>query len=267
MNKLMLLSVVLLILGSLGTAKGLNDIKADQTEDLIERPSAQHDEFESEEKMQEKTKVNGQNSEDKEFRRLRGLSNAKANLKGGTIAQTVIGGLIENTNKNDERRGFEVLRVEEPSEESGTEHTVNLLIIDQLDDRKQVNTIDPETVDDIQAGKADEGRKEIAVISKRSSRKGRNPQTGKEIKIPASSSDGHFGREPEEKEVELVIPDTAKEKPQRGKVFAITDKESGEEYFVHATGLIDEIRDEDDVSQELREGRKGMNAVDVRRTD
>ncbi len=47
----------------------------------------------------------------------------------------------------------------------------------------------------------------------------------------------------------------------------IREKESGEEYFVHATGLIDEIRDEDDVSFELREGRKGMNAVDVRRVD
>jgi CspA family cold shock protein len=47
----------------------------------------------------------------------------------------------------------------------------------------------------------------------------------------------------------------------------IREKESGEEYFVHATGLIDEIRDDDDVSFELREGRKGMNAVDVRRTD
>lgn len=47
----------------------------------------------------------------------------------------------------------------------------------------------------------------------------------------------------------------------------IRDNESGEEYFVHATGLIDEIRDDDDVTFELREGRKGMNAFDVRRTD
>lgn len=47
----------------------------------------------------------------------------------------------------------------------------------------------------------------------------------------------------------------------------IRDNENGEEYFVHATGLIDEIRDDDDVTFDLREGRKGMNAVDVRRTD
>jgi hypothetical protein len=139
--------------------------------------------------------------------------------------------------------------------------------IDRLDDRKQVNAIDPETVDDIQAGKADSARKEIAVkiqheegdgekergitintqvvelahsdknqigeevssISKRSARKGRNPQTGKEIKIPASA-DQHDEFDSEEK-------------------------------------MVDEIRDEDDVSFEMREGRKGMNAVDVRRTD
>lgn len=265
MNKLMLLSVVLLILGSLGTAKGLNDIKADQTEDLIERPSAQHDEFDSEEKMQEKTKVNGQNSEDKEFRRLRGLSNAKANLKGGTIAQTVIGGLIENTNKNDERRGFEVLRVEETSEESGTEHTVNLLIIHQLDDRKQVNTIDPETVDDIQAGKADEGRKEIAVISKRSSRKGRNPQTGKEIKIAAQ--DGDYEDRVKGLLTALAMEGKVKFFNEAKERANVRDDESGEEYFIHTTVSIDEIRDEDDVRPELREGRKGMNAVDVRRTD
>lgn len=32
-------------------------------------------------------------------------------------------------------------------------------------------------------------------------------------------------------------------------------------------GLIDEVRDDDEVTFELREGRKGMNAFDVRRTD
>ncbi len=101
---------------------------------------------------------------------------------------------------------------------------------------------------------------------KLSEQKGRNPQTGKEIKIPAKKV-ADDGREPEEKEVEKIISGTGKEKPQRGMVFKIVDKESGEEYFVHATGLIDEIRDEDDLSFEIREGRKGMNAVDVRRTD
>ena len=44
----------------------------------------------------------------------------------------------------------------------------------------------------------------------------------------------------------------------------IKDKDSGNEYFVHVTGLIDEIREDDDVLFELKEGRKGLNAVDVK---
>jgi CspA family cold shock protein len=42
-------------------------------------------------------------------------------------------------------------------------------------------------------------------------------------------------------------------------------KEAGtdKEYFVHVSGLIDEIQDEDEVKFELKEGRKGMNAVNV----
>ena len=44
----------------------------------------------------------------------------------------------------------------------------------------------------------------------------------------------------------------------------ITDTESNEEFFVHISGLIDEIREGDSVEFELKEGRKGMNAVDVK---
>jgi len=47
----------------------------------------------------------------------------------------------------------------------------------------------------------------------------------------------------------------------------ITEEETREEYFVHATGLIDEIRDGNNVEFELREGNKGMNAVNVRNTN
>ena len=45
----------------------------------------------------------------------------------------------------------------------------------------------------------------------------------------------------------------------------IKDNESGEEYFVHSTGLIDRIRENDEVTYELREGKKGLNAVDVKK--
>lgn len=45
----------------------------------------------------------------------------------------------------------------------------------------------------------------------------------------------------------------------------IKEAESNEEYFVHSSGLIDNIRENDDVSFELEEGKKGINAVNVRR--
>ena len=44
----------------------------------------------------------------------------------------------------------------------------------------------------------------------------------------------------------------------------IKEDETNQEYFVHVTGLIDEIREDDLVEFELKEGRKGMNAVNVR---
>ena len=40
-----------------------------------------------------------------------------------------------------------------------------------------------------------------------------------------------------------------------------TEEGSSNEHFVHVTGLIDEIREGDEVEFELQEGRKGMNAV------
>lgn len=45
----------------------------------------------------------------------------------------------------------------------------------------------------------------------------------------------------------------------------IKESESNEEYFVHSSGLIENIRENDAVSFELEEGKKGINAVNVRR--
>ncbi|MCC7332996.1 MAG: cold shock domain-containing protein [Flavobacteriales bacterium] len=45
----------------------------------------------------------------------------------------------------------------------------------------------------------------------------------------------------------------------------IKDNETGEEYFVHVSGLIDQITDNDEVTYEVKEGRKGLNAVDVKK--
>jgi cold shock protein len=45
----------------------------------------------------------------------------------------------------------------------------------------------------------------------------------------------------------------------------IKEANSDQEYFVHVSGLIDEIRENDEVSFDLQEGRKGLNAVNVKR--
>ncbi|TDW96119.1 putative cold-shock DNA-binding protein [Dinghuibacter silviterrae] len=47
----------------------------------------------------------------------------------------------------------------------------------------------------------------------------------------------------------------------------IKHDESNQETFVHANGLIHEIQKDDRVEFELQEGRKGMNAVNVKRID
>ena len=44
----------------------------------------------------------------------------------------------------------------------------------------------------------------------------------------------------------------------------ITEEGSNKEHFVHATGLIDEIREGDNVEFDLQEGKKGLNAVNVK---
>lgn len=44
----------------------------------------------------------------------------------------------------------------------------------------------------------------------------------------------------------------------------VKDNESGNEYFIHVSGLIDDIKENDEVSFELQEGKKGLNAVNVK---
>ncbi|WP_298499935.1 cold shock domain-containing protein [uncultured Algibacter sp.] len=44
----------------------------------------------------------------------------------------------------------------------------------------------------------------------------------------------------------------------------ITEEGSNKEHFVHISGLIDEIREGDIVEFDLQEGRKGLNAVNVK---
>lgn len=44
----------------------------------------------------------------------------------------------------------------------------------------------------------------------------------------------------------------------------IKDSETQQEYFVHATGLEEKVREGDSVVYELQEGKKGLNAVKVK---
>tara|TARA_R110001592_G_scaffold3868_1_gene22059 strand:- start:52 stop:243 length:192 start_codon:yes stop_codon:yes gene_type:complete len=45
----------------------------------------------------------------------------------------------------------------------------------------------------------------------------------------------------------------------------IKDDETGEEFFVHVSGVVDQIGDDDKVTFDVKEGRKGLNAVDVKK--
>ena len=45
----------------------------------------------------------------------------------------------------------------------------------------------------------------------------------------------------------------------------ITPDQSGKEVFVHVTGLQDEIREGDEVTYEVEDGKKGPSAINVKR--
>ena len=44
----------------------------------------------------------------------------------------------------------------------------------------------------------------------------------------------------------------------------ITPEAGGEDIFVHSTGLIDKVRENDTVTYEVQQGKKGLNAVNVK---
>ena len=46
----------------------------------------------------------------------------------------------------------------------------------------------------------------------------------------------------------------------------IKDNDTNEEIFVHASGLVDQVKDGDTVTYDVTEGKKGMNAVNVKRS-
>lgn len=44
----------------------------------------------------------------------------------------------------------------------------------------------------------------------------------------------------------------------------IKETATGEEFFVHVSGLIDDVQENDSVEFEAQQGKKGINAVQVR---
>ena len=44
----------------------------------------------------------------------------------------------------------------------------------------------------------------------------------------------------------------------------IRDEQTDQDVFVHVTGLVDKIRDNDTVTFDVIEGKKGLNAVNVK---
>ncbi len=51
-----------------------------------------------------------------------------------------------------------------------------------------------------------------------------------------------------------------------GKGFGfIKDANSSKEYFMHITGLIDKVMENDEVTFDLEEGKKGLSAVNVKK--
>jgi len=53
----------------------------------------------------------------------------------------------------------------------------------------------------------------------------------------------------------------------KGFGFIKPEKANEQDIFVHSTGLIDEIRENDVVEYEVERGKKGLNAVRVRLMD
>ena len=44
----------------------------------------------------------------------------------------------------------------------------------------------------------------------------------------------------------------------------IVDTNSSKEYFFHSSGLLDNVREASEVTYDLQEGKKGLNAVNVK---
>ena len=44
----------------------------------------------------------------------------------------------------------------------------------------------------------------------------------------------------------------------------VVENETKKEYFVHVSGLVDQVKENDEITFDLKEGKKGLNAVEVK---
>lgn len=90
------------------------------------------------------------------------------------------------------------------------------------------------------------------------------PDASNKVKVDVDSIViGAASREPEEEEDPVKKGRVEFFNESKGYGF-IKDMNSGEKYFVHMSGLIDSIQENNMVTFELEKGMKGMNAVKVK---
>ena len=70
---------------------------------------------------------------------------------------------------------------------------------------------------------------------------------------------------PLEKTIVIIMQEGVVKFFNEAKGFGFIIPNSGEgEIFVHVSGLVDKVREKDHVSYEVEQGRKGLNAVNVK---
>lgn len=90
------------------------------------------------------------------------------------------------------------------------------------------------------------------------------PDPSKKIKIKASSIEIGIPKKEDKNESNVLEGKVSYFDESKGFGFII-DSQTQEKYFVHVSGLTEEIKENDKVSFELQRGLKGMNAVNVKK--
>ncbi len=90
------------------------------------------------------------------------------------------------------------------------------------------------------------------------------PDPSKKIKVNASSIEIGIPKKDDKEGASLLVGKVSYFDESKGFGF-ILDSVTQEKYFVHVSGLLEEVKENDKVSFELLRGLKGMNAVKVKK--